>query len=148
MIGAGGKRLRLAYQKAFEESFVENYDVWNDALTSINSLIEMINEELDEEYKTYSYDQFCCLAKDVIDDKMERVDWDMMVVDEDKKRKREMSSGIYSHNSKHRIKRSFQVMESDVFSMCFETAMKIALGPKTYKKFEKEIEERSNEVIL
>lgn len=148
MIGAGGKSLRLAYQKAFEESFVENYDVWNDALTSINSLIEMINDELDGTFKTYSYDQFCCLAKNVVDNRMERVDWDKMVADEDRKRKHEIINGTYSRNSKQRIKHSFQTMESDVFSMCFEKAMKIALGEKTYNKFKTEIEKRNNEVVL
>lgn len=148
MIGREGQRLKLAYQKAFEESFVDNYDVWHDALSGINHLIKLINEQLDEKYKTYSYNELCRFAKTVIDSRMEKVDWDKMVADEDRRRKKEVAKGVYAKNSKQRIKHNFHVMESDVLSVCFETAMRNSLGEKTYKRFKKEIEQRNNEVVL
>jgi hypothetical protein len=148
MLASEGERLRLAYQKAFEESFIDNYEGWKDVLGSINSLIEMINEELQEDFKTYSYDDFCRLAKEVIDDRMQLVNWTKLVQEESRKKKKEDGSGTFSKNSKIRTKHHFHVMESDVLSMCFEMTMKNSLGEKTYRKYKKEIERKNNEVVL
>lgn len=148
MLTREGKSLKQAYQKAFEESFIDNYEGWHDVLGSINSLIKMISEKSKKAHKTYSYDDFCRLVKEVIDDVVQGIDWDKMVLDESRRRKKEASKGTYLRNSKKRTKHNFEAMESEVLSICFEQTMKSSLGESTYLKYRKQIEQRNNEIVL
>lgn len=140
--------MKRAYQKAFEESFIDNYDGWHDVLSSINSLIEMISKKTKKVHRTYSYDEFCRLVKEVVDDIMHEMDWDGMVLDEAKKRRKEMPKGQYLKNSAKRTKHNFEAMESEVLSVCFEMTMKNSLGDTVYLKYKSLIEERNNEIVL
>lgn len=148
MIGRGGKRLKLAYQKAFEESFVDNYDGWNDVLTIMNTSIQAINDELGEKYETYCYDDFCRLAKTVIDVRIQNVDWDGMMQEEESRRKKEPKKASYIMNSKQRAKKHFQLLEQEILHTCFECAIRNSIGERAYKKFKKEIEQCNKEVVL
>ena len=147
MLAGEGERLKGAYQQAFEETFVEDYLEWNDALISINSLIDMINVEFKQKYEKYSYNAFCCLAKKVIDDKINGIDWEQMVFDESQRMQREIALGIYEVNSRSRIRHHVQSMEREVLYLCFVRAIKDLVDERVYSLLQDDIEEFNPAVV-
>ena len=140
--------MKRAYQTAFEETFVDDYSEWSEVLDGINSLIQIISETLGQQHRRYSYNEFCCLAKVIIDNKIDEIDWKAMVAKERLILAREVDFKVYARNSKMRIKESVHEMEKDILSLCFEKAMRENLGENIYQMFRNEIESHHKESVL
>lgn len=131
--------MKAAYKKAFEESFVDDYEDWRSALHDANGSILAIGEKHPrKKLKLYQYDEFCRLAKGVIDERMDAMDWDRIIQDEvrlarHKKGKRDQLSA--------RAKVQINKMESEVLFACFERAILERIGPRMYKMYKHEIEQ-------
>jgi len=138
------ERLRTAYKKAFEESFVDNFNGWEQTLSDVNGSIKAINKEEKKECRTYSYDEFCCLAKCVVDLHLEQVDWGKMIDEEERLSNHHVAKGFRA-----RAMKKVAVMETEVLFKCFEQAILKSIGSRLYKKYRDEIEQfKEEEVIL
>jgi hypothetical protein len=138
--GDGGiQRLRSAYQKAFEESFVDNFKEWQATLCDVNDSINALSEVGGKKFTTYTYDEFCCLAKTIIDARMEEMEWGAILDAESLKMKRSRSKNTYLRNAEARLIKHISQTEITVMFRCFEEAVKSRVGPKMFKIFQKEI---------
>jgi len=137
------ERLKTAYKRAFEESFVDNFDGWNDTLKDVNVSIEAIAKGRRRKCHCYTYDTFCALAKSVIDQRLESLDWDEMVVEFGSR----MTSG--KGNYVAQVQREIAIMETEMLFACFEKAILSSVGPRLYRLYKHEIEQfKAEEVVL
>lgn len=131
-------RLKAAYKSAFEESFVDNYAAWSGTMRDVNSMIMSIAEDHKrKKVEPYKYDEFCCLVKLVIEQKLDSMDWDHIINDEIElvlfKRKGDQKQmGARAHALMDK-------MESDVLFTCFERSIKERIGTRLYSMHKSEI---------
>ena len=139
-------RLMAAYKQAFEESFVDNTKGWQSTLDDINRSVAAIGKKHKKKFKPYSYDDFCCLAKLIIDERLERTDWDKIIRDEEVRSATEKAP---ERQRDRRIRRHMALLEREILFQCFEQAMMNAIGKRLYKKFKAEIEQfKEDEVTI
>ncbi len=137
------ERLKTAYKKAFEESFVDNFDGWRDTLKDVNISIEAIAKGRRRKCPCYTYDSFCALAKSVIDQRLESLDWDEMVAEFAARMTREKGNYVAQ------VQREIAIMETEMLFACFEKAILKSVGPSLYRLYQHEIEQfKAEEVIL
>lgn len=129
----GGDKLKRSYKAAFEESFVEDYKQWFKTMADANAIIVIIAEEYGGgKIEPYTYDDFCCLAKQVMEEKLDSIDWDSVIRDERelvKFQKRSTRSKQIAQRASLFIDR----MESDVLFTCFETSVRERVGLELYE---------------
>lgn len=142
------ERLKTAYKKAFEESFVDNFDGWGMALCDVNTSIVAIGKLHRKKCKLYSYDEFCCLAKLTIDERLDSVDWDKMICHEEFRIRSSRTKIKHDRQTTAKASRHIAVMETEILFMCFEKAMLNSIGPALYKKYKSEIEQFKEEEII
>lgn len=142
------ERLKAVYKKAFEESFVDNFDGWERTLGDVNASTAAICKSHRKKCKAYSYDEFCCLAKVVIDELLEKMDWTAMMRQEEARVKSARSKSAYDRQTRTLVKRQFAVMETEILFTCFERAIHKIIGPKLYKLYKSEIEQFKEEEVV
>lgn len=132
-------RLKAAYKSAFEESFVDNYGAWSATMKDVNmSIMAIAENHKRKKIEPYKYDDFCCLVKMIIGEKMDSIDWDHIINDEVglvlfKKRKVDNSQMVI------RAHALIDKIESDVLFTCFERAIKERIGNRLYGMYKSEI---------
>lgn len=135
------KKLKTAYKSAFEESFVDNYSGWSSTMEDINSSLSAIaKNHKRKKIELFKYDEFCCLAKTVIEEKIDSMDWDMIIQDEVSLSK---LNGRRSNRAQTAVRANIIIdrMESEILFRTFERAMRSRIGPKLYSKYRSEIEQ-------
>lgn len=131
--------LKVAYKDAFEESFVDNYGGWRDTMDDVNDSLAAIGEiHKRKKLEPYQYDEFCCLAKLVIEKHIDAMDWDRIIQDElrlvrFKKGKRNQLAA--------RANMTTDKMGTEVWFACFEKAILERVGPRLYRMYKDEIEQ-------
>ena len=139
MAKLNGDTVKAVYHKAFEDSFIENYEEWRTAIEDANASIGSIGKEQRKRYKKYTYDEFCCLAKSVVENELAKVDWNSMIKSEDALRKAN-KNGQYIEELPVRVGENFSKMETDILHACFRLAIKNRVGDPIYAIYRKEIE--------
>lgn len=137
------ERLKTTYKKAFEDSFVDNFDGWRDTLKDVNLSIEAIAKGRRRKCPCYTYDDFCVLAKSIIYQRLESLDWDEMVATLAAR----MTKGKAGYVAQ--VRREIAIMETEMLFACFEKAILNSVGPRLYRLYKHEIEQfKVEEVVL
>jgi hypothetical protein len=102
-----------------------------------NCIVEIARDHKRKKIEPYKYDEFCCLVKSVIEEKMDAMDWDHIISDEvdlvrSKKKKDHAQMAI-------RANAYIDKMESDVLFTCFERSIKERIGTRLYSAHKGEI---------
>ena len=142
------ERLKAIYKKAFEDSFIDNFDGWNGALSVLNTSASNICKGHRRKYKPHSYDEFCCLAKAVVDKFLDNVDWTAMMQQEEARLKSARSKSAYDKQTPILVKRQFAVMETEILFICFERAIHKIIGPNLYRMYKDQIEQFKEEEVV
>lgn len=142
------ERLKVIYKKAFEDSFIDSFDGWNGTLEVMNTSASNICKGHRRKHKPYSYDEFCCLAKTVVDEYLDKVDWVAMMEQEETRWRSARSKAAYDRQTNTLVKRRLATMEMEVLFTCFERAIHKVVGPKLYRMYKSEIEQFKEEEVV
>lgn len=122
------KKVLDVYKRAFEESFVDNYDEWLSVMEEVNLLIAKVGMLETKSYKPYSYDAFCKVCKVVIDQHLDGSNWPT-IIEEIRVKSKKSASG------ESMAREHMKLMESIILKRSLCAGIKSKVGVRLYKKY-------------